>query len=69
MVPRYGAFVVNNTPNNIPDKFPPNGHGLLAGALGSNPLHQPFGVQKMKWNPITREFKSDWVNMVIRIHI
>lgn len=62
VVAGYGAFVVNNTPNNIPDGFPPNGHGLLAGALGSNPKHQPFGVQKMEWNPDTRVFSIAWTN-------
>lgn len=62
VVAGYGAFVVNNTPNNIPDGFPSNGHGLLVGALGANPHYQPFGVQKMEWNPETREFKSAWVN-------
>jgi hypothetical protein len=62
VVAGYGAFVVNNTPNNIPEGLPPNGHGLLTGALGSNPGHQPFGVQKFEWNPRAREFNIDWVN-------
>jgi hypothetical protein len=65
VVAGYGAFVVNNTPNNIPEGLPPNGHGLLAGALGSNPVHQPFGVQKMEWNPETREFGPAWTNTAV----
>jgi hypothetical protein len=62
VVAGYGALVVNNTPNNIPEGLPPNGHGLLAGALGSNPMHQPFGVQKMEWNPESRTFSPAWTN-------
>ena len=65
VVAGYGAFVVNNTPNNIPDGLPPNGHGLLVGALGSNPRHQPFGVPKFGWNPETREFSEAWTNTTV----
>ena len=39
--------------------------GILAGALGSNPAHQPFGVQKMAWDPKARRFASAWVNTTV----
>jgi hypothetical protein len=28
--------------------------------LGSNPLYQPFGVEKFQWNPQARELNSAW---------
>ncbi len=62
VVAGYGAFVVNNTPNNIPEGAPRKMHGLLAAALGSNPMHQPFGVQKFEWNPVKRAFGPAWTN-------
>ena len=62
VVAGYGAFVVNNTPNNIPDGSPRQLHGLMVGPLGSNPMYQPFGVQKFEWDPEARELKSAWVN-------
>ena len=55
----YGVFVVNNDPRNRPEKIPA---GLLIGHLGSNPMFQPFGVEKFQWDPKTRRFASAWVN-------
>jgi hypothetical protein len=65
VVAGYGAFVVNNTPSHIPDGLPPFSHGLLVGGLGSNPMLQPFGVQKFEWDPKARELKPDWVNIEV----
>jgi hypothetical protein len=62
VVAGYGAFVVNNTANNIPEGAPRAVRGLLVGPLGSNPMHQPFGVQKFEWNPEKQEFGPAWTN-------
>lgn len=64
IVAGYGALVVNNRPRNIPWWFPKDGFnlGFLVGPLGSNPDHQPYGVQKFRWNPELRRFEQAWVN-------
>lgn len=58
----YGAMVVNNEPRNIPWYLPKVAKPLLLSALGSNPLYQPFGVQKMAWNPVDKKLEYAWVN-------
>jgi len=62
VVAGYGAMVVNNHPRNIPWYLPERAASLLISYLGSNPTHQPYGVQKFAWNPISRSLKSAWVN-------
>ena len=57
----YGAMVVNNTPRNIPWYLPERAQGLLVGYLGSNPKHQPYGVQKFSWNPDVQKLEYSWV--------
>lgn len=57
----YGAMVVNNTPRNIPWYLPERAQGLLVGYLGSNPEHQPYGVQKFSWNPDVQTLEYSWV--------
>jgi hypothetical protein len=37
----------------------------LIGHLGSNPMFQPFGVEKFEWDPQTRQLASAWVNTKI----
>ena len=63
----YGAFVVNNTPRNVPWFMPKEGvgRGVTIGPLGSNPKFQPYGVQKFEWNPIARRLEQAWVNETI----
>lgn len=62
IVAGYGALVVNNAPRNVPWFFPKRAASLLISYLGSNPEHQPYGVQKFEWDPIARKLNSDWVN-------
>ena len=62
VVAGYGAMVVNNAPRNVPWYMPKRAASLLISYLGSNPEHQPYGVQKFAWNPHDRSFKSAWVN-------
>ena len=57
-----GALVVNNTPRNAPWWLPKRAEALLIGYLGSNPEHQPFGVQKFAWNAASRRLEAAWVN-------
>jgi hypothetical protein len=35
---------------------------LLISYLGSNPNHQPYGVQKFAWDPASQTLESAWVN-------
>ncbi|MEH6581715.1 MAG: hypothetical protein V7754_07245 [Halioglobus sp.] len=65
VVAGYGALVVNNAPRNAPWYFPKQAASLLISYLGSNPNHQPYGVQKFEWDPQARSLKSDWVNKEI----
>ena len=62
VVAGYGALVVNNRPRNIPWYLPERAVGLLAGYLGSNTKHQPYGVQKFEWNPISQRLEESWIN-------
>lgn len=66
VVAGYGALVVNNAPRNVPWYLPEQAaRNLLVSVLGSNPLYQPYGVQKFAWDPLARQFKNDWVNSEI----
>jgi hypothetical protein len=65
VVAGYGAMVVNNHPRNVPWYFPKQAASLLISYLGSNPNHQPYGVQKFAWDPLTRTLNDDWVNKEI----
>lgn len=58
----YGAMVVNNIPRNVPWYLPERASTLLISLLGSNPRHQPYGVQQFKWDSSTRQLKNSWVN-------
>ena len=62
VVAGYGAMVVNNHPRNIPWYLPARAASLLVSYLGSNPRHQPYGVQKFEWDPVSRSLGEDWVN-------
>jgi hypothetical protein len=62
VVSGYGAMVVNNTPRNVPWYLPERARGLLVGYLGSNPQHQPYGLQKFQWNPDAQQLEYAWVN-------
>ena len=62
VVAGYGALVVNNKPRNIPWYTPDRAASLLISYLGSNPKHQPYGVQKFEWDPDRRELNVAWVN-------
>ncbi len=65
VVAGYGALVVNNHPRNIPWYLPNQAASLLVSYLGSNPQHQPYGVQKFEWDPRERSLKESWVNAEI----
>ena len=65
VVSGYGAMVVDNTPRNIPWYLPERARGLLVGYLGSNPEHQPCGLQKFEWNAEHRRLDYGWTNNVI----
>lgn len=65
VVAGYGALVVNNHPRNVPWYMPKQAASLLISFLGSNPRHQPYGVQKFAWNPQSRALEEDWVNQSI----
>jgi hypothetical protein len=62
VVSGYGALVVNNMPRNVPWWVPKQAEPLFISYLGSNPEHQPFGVQKFAWDPDARVFRRAWVN-------
>jgi hypothetical protein len=62
VVAGYGALVVNNQPRNVPWYLPERANRLLVSYLGSNPRHQPHGVQKFEWDPKARELREAWVN-------
>ena len=62
VVAGYGALVVNNQPRNIPWYMPKRAASLLISYLGSNPDHQPYGVQKFAWDPAAKALKYAWVN-------
>ena len=61
----YGALVVNNMPRNIPWYLPKRASALLISLLGSNPRHQPYGVQQFRWDTATRQLENSWVNTKI----
>jgi hypothetical protein len=65
VVSGYGALVVNNTPRNLPWYLPKQGQPLLISFLGSNPKHQPMGVQKFEWDPQARRLRSAWANETV----
>ena len=62
VVAGYGALVVNNQPRNVPWYLPQRADRLLVSYLGSNPRHQPFGVQKFVWDPRGKQLREAWVN-------
>lgn len=62
VVAGYGALVVNNHPRNIPWYLPRQAATLLNSYLGSNPEHQPYGVQKFAWDPVSRDLRESWAN-------
>ena len=62
VVAGYGALVVNNVPRNAPWYLPSRARTLLVSFLGSEPLYQPYGVQKFEWDPDTRSLRNAWVN-------
>lgn len=62
IVSGYGALVVNNNPRSLPWYLPEQAGSLLISMLGSNPRHQPYGVQKFEWDPQSRQLKNTWVN-------
>ncbi len=61
----YGALVVNNNPRNIPWYLPKRAAALLISLLGSNPRHQPYGVQQFRWDPNSRQLMNNWVNTTV----
>ena len=65
VVAGYGALVVNNHPRNIPWYLPQQAATLLISYLGSNPRHQPYGVQKFAWDPDARALRESWVNETV----
>ena len=65
VVAGYGALVVNNRPRNLPWYLPEQAGSLLISYLGSNPKHQPYGVQKFVWDSASQSLKEDWVNAAI----
>ena len=65
VVAGYGALVVNNEPRNVPWWLPTQAERLLISYLGSQPEHQPYGVQKFVWDPGSRSFGPSWVNSAV----
>ena len=65
VVQDYGALVVNNKPRNPPWYLPQRAQSLLISYLGSNPKHQPYGVQKFAWNKTSQQLENAWVNNAI----
>jgi NAD(P)-dependent dehydrogenase (short-subunit alcohol dehydrogenase family) len=62
VVAGYGALVVNNVPRNAPWYLPAQAERLLVSYLGSEPQFQPYGVQKLEWDPENRALRYAWVN-------
>lgn len=62
VVAGHGALVVNNVPRNVPWYLPSRAATLLISYLGSEPRHQPHGVQKFEWDPASRSLRNAWVN-------
>jgi hypothetical protein len=65
VVAGHGALVVNNQPRNAPWYLPQRADRLLVSYLGSQPRHQPFGVQKFEWDPAARQLRDAWTNEAI----
>jgi hypothetical protein len=65
VVAGYGAMVVNNHPRNVPWYLPERAASLLISYLGSNPNHQPYGVQKFAWDPTSQTLQSAWINQKV----
>jgi hypothetical protein len=65
VVAGHGALVVNNIPRGVPWYVPRRLEGVFISYLGSNPCHQPFGVQKFQWNSAEQRFEEGWVNREI----
>jgi hypothetical protein len=65
VVAGYGGLVVNNHPRNIPWYMPKQAASLLVSFMGSNPEHQPYGVQKFAWDPESRTLQEAWVNQQV----
>ncbi|MFP5307369.1 MAG: hypothetical protein ACLGI7_16300 [Gammaproteobacteria bacterium] len=61
----YGALVVNNTPRNVPWYLPRQAEPLLVSYLGSSPRYQPFGVQKLEWDPQRRRLEPAWTSEAV----
>ncbi|HET7691245.1 MAG TPA: hypothetical protein VFK41_12735 [Nocardioidaceae bacterium] len=39
----------------------------IGGYLGQFPLHQPYGFERIDWDPVTRSCKTVWVNKTVSI--
>ena len=65
VVAGYGALVVNNEPRNVPWWMPRRLRPILISFLGSRPEHQPYGVQKLEWDPAARRLRPAWVNLEV----
>lgn len=69
LVRGYGAVVVSNDYRNTDALPSSSGNDIIDNltngirvALSGYPLHQPWGVQKFRWNPDTRTLETDWIN-------
>ncbi|MDJ0786291.1 MAG: hypothetical protein QNK05_05750 [Myxococcota bacterium] len=65
VVAGYGALVVNNQARGVPWYVPRDVARVMAGFQGSDPAHQPYGVQRFHWDPGEQRLAVSWVNAEI----
>ena len=67
VVTGYGMLVVNNEPRNIPPEISSDrlGKKTVIGYLNHLTEVQPFGAQKLDWDPNARTIREAWANREI----
>lgn len=67
----YSGFLVNNELRNVGAfglvPLPQQGEMAVGGLFGQTPTSQPFGVERIDWDPRTRTCRSVWANKEVSI--
>ena len=67
----YSGFLVNNELRNVGAfglvPLPQQGEQAIGGLFGQTPTSQPFGVERIDWDPRTRTCRSVWANTEVSI--
>ena len=70
LVSGYAAVIVNNQLRQASPTFanlPPFVNSALAAAAGGRPDFAPYGIERIDWNPKTRQCETVWVNNELSI--